>query len=103
MITSLRKSSSETSEPEPGAEVPDLVRPLLELGVVRDAALERDRARTCVRPGDLRLVRRVAALAVLDDLGRALERADLADARHVAAVPLDPELEVLVRVEAAAR
>ena len=53
-----------------------------------------------VRPGDLRLRARVAALAVLDDLGRPLERADLADAGDVPAVPLDPELEVLVRVEA---
>ena len=53
-----------------------------------------------VRPGRLARRRRVAALAVLDDLGGALERADLADAGDVAAVPLHAELEVLVRIEA---
>jgi hypothetical protein len=37
---------------------------------------------------------------MLDDLGGALERADLADAGHVSTVPFDPELEVLVWVEA---
>ena len=56
-----------------------------------------------VRPGDLRDVDWVAALAVLDDFGGALERADLADAGHVAAVPLDAELEVLVRDRSDAR
>ena len=53
-----------------------------------------------VRPGDLRELRRVAAFAVLDHLGGALERPHLADAGHVAAVPLDAEFEVLVRIEA---
>src|SRR5262249_22433247 len=83
---------------EPGAVVPDLVRPGLELGVVRDAALERDRV--VLRPAG-RLAARavVATLAVLDDLGRALQRADLAHARDVAPIPLHAELEVLVRVE----
>jgi len=37
---------------------------------------------------------------MLDHLGRPLERADLADARNIAAVPLHPELEVLVGIEA---
>ena len=53
---------------EPGAEVPDLVGPLLELGVVGDAALERDR----LELGAARRLARgrgIAALAVLDDLG----------------------------------
>src|SRR5262249_33314042 len=70
---------------EPGAVVPDLVRPGLELGVVRDAALERDRV--VLRPAG-RLAARavVATLAVLDDLGRALQRADLAHARDVAPI-----------------
>ena len=84
---------------EPGAEVPDLVGPLLEFGVVRDAALERDRF-------VFRAARRfaaaagIAAFAVLDDFGRALERADFADARDIFAVPFDAELEVLVGIEA---
>src|SRR5262245_33728056 len=83
---------------ETGAVVPDLVRPRLELGVVRDAALERDRV--VLRPAG-RLAARavVAALAMLDDLGRSLQRADLAHAGDVAPVPLHAELEVLVRVE----
>ena len=42
----------------------------------------------------------VAADAVLNHLGAALQRADLADAGDIAAVPLDAELEVLVGVEA---
>ena len=37
---------------------------------------------------------------VLDDFRRALERADLRDARYVAAVPLHAKLEVLVGIEA---
>src|SRR5262249_7078080 len=42
---------------------------------------------------------RVAPFAVLDHLRRPLQAADLADAGDVPAVPLDAELEVLVRVE----
>ena len=38
--------------------------------------------------------------AMLDDLGRAFEGRDFADAGDVASVPLHPELEVLVGVEA---
>ena len=56
---------------EAGAEVPDLVGPLLELVVVGDAALERDRL-VLRAAGRLAAGRRVAALAVLDHLGRAL-------------------------------
>ena len=36
---------------------------------------------------------------MLDDFGRPLQRAHLADAGDVAAVPLHAELEVLVRIE----
>src|SRR6185295_4893191 len=36
---------------------------------------------------------------MLDDFGCALQRADLADAGHVSAIPLDAEFEVLVRIE----
>src|SRR5690606_24609286 len=83
---------------QPRAKVPHLVRPLLELRVVGDATLESD----CLvlgAAGGLSCGARVATLAVLDDLRRPLERADLRDTRHVAAVPLHPELEVLVRIE----
>src|SRR5262249_12787112 len=83
---------------EPRAEAPDLVRPALELDVVRDAALERDRVASrapwrAVHGGG------IGALAVLDHLRRALQRRDLADAGDVAAVPLHAELEVRVGVE----
>ena len=85
---------------EAGAEVPDLVRPFLELGVVGDAALERDRLVLGAARRFAAAAGRIAALAVLDHFGGALERAHLADAGDVAAVPLDPELEVLVGIEA---
>src|SRR5207302_7610299 len=83
---------------EAGTEVPDLVRPLLELGIVRHAALEGD---GLVLGASRRLARaaRIAPFAVLDDVGGALQTAYLAGAGHVVAVPLHPELEVLVRVE----
>src|SRR5262249_23993817 len=52
--------------------------------------------------GRLVAAARIAALAMLDHLGGALERADLADARDIvgAGPELHPELEVLVRIEA---
>src|SRR5262249_45946109 len=83
---------------EARAEIPDLVRPLLELRVVGDAPLQRDRIEFGPAGGLARRAR-VAAFAVLHQFRRPLQRADLADAGHVAAVPLDAELEVLVRIE----
>src|SRR5262249_3741377 len=77
----------------------DQVRPLLELEVVGDAALQRDRL-VGRAPGRLVVGAVLAALAVLDDFRGALERAHLADAEHHAAVPHHLELEVLVRVDA---
>src|SRR5207249_5011261 len=66
--------------------------------VVGDAALQGDRL--VLRPARALMARaRVAALPVLDDLGCPLKRTDLADACDVGAVPLHPELEVLVGVE----
>ena len=79
--------------------MPDLVGPLLELGVVRDAALQRDGV-VFGAAGRLAAAARVAALAVLHHFGRALQRADLADAGDVLAVPFHAELEVLVGIEA---
>jgi hypothetical protein len=84
---------------EAGAEVPHLVRPLLEIFIVRHAALERDRV-VFGSPWGLARARRIATLAVLDHLRRALERADLANPGDVFAVPLHLKLEVLVGVEA---
>src|SRR5262249_15627932 len=84
---------------ETGPVVPDLVGPLFEVDVVGDAALERDRL-VLGSAGRLAAGAGISTVAVLDDLGRALERRHLANARDVAAVPLDPELEVLVGIEA---
>src|SRR4029079_10576409 len=81
--------------PEPRAEVPDLVRPLLEFLVVRDSALERDGIELRAA-GRLARRRRVAALTVLHHFGGPLERRHLADARDIAPVPLHAELEVLI-------
>src|SRR5438105_3027452 len=83
---------------EAGAEVPHLVHPRLELDVVRHAPFERDRV-VLGTPRRLARSTRVAALAVLDHLGGPLERRHLAHPGHVAPVPLDPKLEVLIRVE----
>ena len=44
---------------------------------------------------------RVSASPMFKDVCRAPEGTDLTDARYVAAIPLDPELEVLVRILAA--
>src|SRR5262249_30027603 len=81
--------------------VPHLVGPLLELGVVRDAALQGD-GFVLGPAGRLAAAAGVAAVAVLDDLGGPLQGADLADPgdRVGDAVPEDAGLEVLVRVEA---
>lgn len=40
----------------------------------------------------------VSALIVLHDLSRALENADLTDARNILPIPLHAEFEVLIRV-----
>src|SRR5262245_1065925 len=82
-----------------GADMPHLVGPAFELEIVCDATLECDRLVLCTTRR-LARGRWVAAPSMLDDLGPALERAGLADSGHVAAVPLETELEVLVRVEA---
>src|SRR5262249_49378991 len=85
---------------QPAAEVPDLVGPFLEFGVVRDTAVERDGV-------VFRAARRFAATAgitafpVLNDFGCALKSANFADTRNIAAIPFDAELEVFVGVEPA--
>src|SRR5690606_10829065 len=78
----------------------DEVGPRLELAVVGDAALERDVVERGAT-GRVPVGADVVALAVADDGGGPLERAELADAGdHPAVLQLDPELEVLVRVDA---
>src|SRR5262249_55649810 len=81
-----------------GAEVPNLVRPLLEFLVVRHAAVQRDRFVLGAARG-FPAAARIAAFAVFDDLGRALKCAAFADASNMFAVPSDPELEVFVGIE----
>src|SRR5262249_34097677 len=80
-------------------KIPNLVCPLLELFVMCDTSVERDgivlgAARRFAAAGG------VASLTMFDNLSGAFQRADLADAGHVSAVPLHAEFEVLVRIEA---
>ena len=99
MMMSLRKSLSDTSAPSPAPKFQTLFAHCsnsMSWVTPRSSVM----ASNSVRPGRLAAGARVAAVAVLDDLGRPLERADLADAGDVAAVPSDAELEVLVWVEA---
>ena len=84
--------------PKAGADVPDFVRSLLELGVESDAPLEGD-GFIFGAAGRFAAAAWIAAFAVLHDFGGALERADFADARDVAAVPLDAKFEVLVGIK----
>ena len=84
---------------EAGAEVPDLVRPTLELQIVRDSPLEGD-GFVLGAAGRFAAGTRVAALTMLDHFGRAFERAHLAHPGHVAPVPLDAKLEVLIWIKA---
>ncbi len=100
MIRSLRKSLSETSAPRPEPKFHTLFAPLLELAVVGDAAFEGDRIEAGAARRLARGRERVAALAVFDQFGAALEGAHLADAGDVATIPLDAEFEVLVGIEA---
>src|SRR5688572_1049762 len=92
---------AEVLQVHPGvaAQRMDQVRPLLEFEVVRDAPLERD-ALVGGPARRLAVGTVVAALPVLDDLGRPLQRAHLAHPEHDAPVPDQLKLEVLVRVEA---
>src|SRR5262249_36617333 len=78
---------------------PNLVCPLLELFVMCDTSVERDgvvlgAARRFAAAGG------VASITMFDNFSGALQRADLADAGHVSAVPLHAEFEVLIRIEA---
>ena len=96
---SLRKSFSETSLPSPAPKFQTLLAHCsnsVSWVTPRSSVI----ASILGAAGRLAAAARIAALAVLDHLGRALQPADLADAGDVAAVPLDPELEVLVRIEA---
>ena len=102
MMMSLRKSLSETSAPSPEPKFQTLFAHFsnsVSWVTPRSSVI----ASYFVRPGDLRELDWIAAFAVLDHFGRALQRADLGDAGDVAAVPFHAELEVLVRVEARSR
>src|SRR5262249_52471497 len=77
------------------------VRPRLEVGVVGDAAFERDRL--VLRPPEALANDGVPALLVLDDVRRAFDRRDLADARdrRRARAEEDQEAVRLVGIEPA--
>src|SRR5262249_31166363 len=76
------------------------VGPLLEVRVMGDTAFEGDRV--VLGAAESLEDDRVAALLVLDGVGRPLEGADLADTRHrrCLVAEVDQEAERLVRVEA---
>src|SRR6185436_8621410 len=76
------------------------VGPVLEVQIVGDAALERDRL--VLRPADTLQNDRVAAFAVVDHIGAALHARDLADPGHGIdrVAEEDEEAVALVRVEA---
>src|SRR6185369_6904613 len=70
----LAKILERNFSPEPGAEVPNLVRPFFKFTVVSNAALERDRF--IFRSHDKRAAaRRIAAFATFEHLPGALEHA----------------------------
>ena len=67
--------------------------------ILSQAALERDRFEL-VSPRRLMRCRWIAAGAVFDHFRRALQSRELAAAEDVLAIPLQPELEILVRIQA---
>src|SRR6185437_2892910 len=75
------------------------IAPLIEARGAGEAAFDGERI-VLGSPGRLTRAAGITALAMLDHLGGALQAGHLADAGHVAAVPLHPELEVLVGIEA---
>src|SRR5258708_18410186 len=80
-------------------EVPDLVRPLFELEIMRNASLECD----CIEFGTTRRLAAaawVATLAMLHYFSRPLQCPDFADSSNIFAIPLDAELEVFVWIKA---
>jgi hypothetical protein len=60
----------------PGTETPDAVGPVLEFRIVSDAALQRDR-RELDLAGRLAIAARIASFAMLNDLRRTSQSADL--------------------------
>ena len=97
MIRSRRTSWSDGSAR--GSGVQSRVRPLREVWIVGEAALERDG----FEPGAVRGLgrsREIAAVAVLHHFAGASQRAHFAEARDAAAAPGHAELEVAVGIDA---
>src|SRR6185436_15464657 len=84
--------------PQPGLEVPNLVGPFLKFGVVRGPAFESDGLILCAARR-FAAAAGIASLPVLDNLGRALERAAFADTSHILAIPFQTEFEIFVGIE----
>ena len=80
-------------------QLPHLAGPGLEVEIMRHAALQRDGI-VLGAPRRFATGAGVATLAMLDNLGGALQRRHLADAGNIAPVPAQPKFEVLVRVKA---
>src|SRR3546814_14889263 len=77
--------------PRARAEIPDLVRPLLEIAVVGDAAFQGDRL-VLGAAGRLAAGRGTAAFAILDHLGCPLHHPAIPHPVALAAVPLTDDL-----------
>src|SRR5262249_19323010 len=82
----------------PRAKSPDVVRPVLECGIVRHPPFKRDGVEARAA-GGLPGAAGICPLPVLDDLRRSPESTDPAHPGDDLAVPLHPKLEVLVRIE----
>src|SRR4029077_19034380 len=84
---------------EAGAQFPNHVGPIFEGGVVGQTAFQGD-GLVLRSPGRFVAGAWISSLAMLDDLSRSFQSADLVHAGDIFAVPLHLELEVLVRIEA---
>src|SRR5438477_8621485 len=81
-----------------GTKLPDVIGPVLEFGIMRNAALKRDRfifgaaRRFAAAAG-------ITSFAMLTDFGRAAQSAYFTYPGNVTAIPLNAEFKVFVRVK----
>src|SRR5947208_885383 len=97
-MMSLRKSFSETSAPRPAPNLQTLLARVLELLIMGNTMLKRDR-RIFGEARRFAAAARIASFAMLDNFSRTPQSTYLADSSNVAAVPLDAELKVLVGIK----
>lgn len=85
--------------PEACSYAPDFAGPFFEIRVVSYASFKSNGI-VLVAPGGFVRGARVTSFSVFNYLRGSFQRAALADPCHIAAIPLDSELEVLVGIEA---